>query len=121
MLTKNFLSWAGARPSLEDPWLYERVNVRGTLNLLEASGVTGVKKFVFGSSSSVYGLNSKVSFKENDSLLNSISPYAATKIAEKPFAAPIHISIVSLLYLLDFLRFMVPGSGRIWPLEHLQN
>jgi len=76
---------AGVRPSLEDPWLYEKVNVSGTLNLLEASGITGVKKFIFGSSSSVYGVNNKVPFKEDDTLLNPVSPYAASKIAGEAY------------------------------------
>ncbi len=72
---------AGVRPSIREPKLYEEVNVAGTLNLLEASRLVGVKKFIFGSSSSVYGVNSKMPFSEGDSLLNSVSPYSATKIA----------------------------------------
>jgi UDP-glucuronate 4-epimerase len=72
---------AGVRPSLEQARLYETVNVAGTLNLLEAARATGVDKFIFGSSSSVYGLNEKVPFRENDALLKPASPYAATKIA----------------------------------------
>lgn len=72
---------AGVRPSLEQPYLYESTNVLGTLNLLEAARKNGVKKFIFGSSSSVYGVNSKVPFSEDDPLLNPVSPYAATKIA----------------------------------------
>lgn len=72
---------AGVRPSLENPFLYEAANVTGTLNLLQAAVNCGVEKFVFGSSSSVYGINSKVPFSEEDPLLKPISPYAATKIA----------------------------------------
>jgi len=72
---------AGVRPSVEDPLLYERVNVRGTLTLLEACRRFEVPKFVFASSSSVYGINSKVPFREDDRLDAPISPYAATKIA----------------------------------------
>ena len=72
---------AGVRQSLEDPLLYEDVNVRGTLNLLEASKGKALKKFVFGSSSSVYGINAKVPFSEDDRVDQPISPYAATKIA----------------------------------------
>jgi len=72
---------AGVRPSVEDPLAYEESNVRGTFTLLEAARRNRVPKFVFGSSSSVYGLNSKVPFAEEDSIANPISPYAATKIA----------------------------------------
>jgi UDP-glucuronate 4-epimerase len=72
---------AGVRPSLKDPLLYERVNVQGTLVLLEACRRYSVKKIVFASSSSVYGCSPTVPFSEEDSRLVPISPYAATKIA----------------------------------------
>lgn len=72
---------AGVRPSLEDPLAYETTNVRGTFNLLEAARRNEVPRFVFGSSSSVYGVNSKVPFSEDDSIASPISPYAVTKIA----------------------------------------
>src|SRR5262245_19671392 len=72
---------AGVRPSLEDPLAYEDTNVRGTFSLLEAARLTKVPRFIFGSSSSVYGVNSKVPFTEEDNLASPISPYAATKIA----------------------------------------
>jgi len=72
---------AGVRPSLKEPRLYVETNINGTLNLLEAARTTGVKQFVFGSSSSVYGLNAKVPFSEDDPIFNPISPYAATKAA----------------------------------------
>lgn len=72
---------AGVRPSLKDPFLYHEVNTTGTLNLLEAAVNSGVSKFIFGSSSSVYGINEKVPFSEDDPLLLPISPYAATKLA----------------------------------------
>ncbi|RJX19121.1 MAG: NAD-dependent epimerase/dehydratase family protein [Desulforudis sp.] len=57
------------------------MNITGTLNLLDAAVNTGVNKFIFGSSSSVYGINEKVPFCEEDPLLTPISPYAATKLA----------------------------------------
>src|SRR5437762_7939653 len=57
---------AGVRPSLKEPRLYVETNINGTLNLLELARSNGVKQFVFGSSSSVYGLNSKVPFSEDD-------------------------------------------------------
>ena len=72
---------AGVRPSLEDPMAYEEANVRGTYALLEAARRTKVPRFVFGSSSSVYGINSRVPFSEDDPIAQPISPYAATKIA----------------------------------------
>ena len=72
---------AGVRPSLENPLCYENTNVRGTYTLLEAARDSGVSKFIFGSSSSVYGTNSRVPFSEDDPISNPISPYAATKIA----------------------------------------
>ena len=72
---------AGVRPSVEDPLAYEESNVRGTFTLLEAARRNRVPEFIFGSSSSVYGLNSKVPFAEEDPIANPISPYAATKIA----------------------------------------
>lgn len=72
---------AGVRPSLEEPDLYNRVNVIGTTNLLDLAKDTKVPQFIFGSSSSVYGINSKVPFSEDDKIDRPISPYAATKIA----------------------------------------
>jgi UDP-glucuronate 4-epimerase len=72
---------AGVRPSLKEPRLYVETNINGTLNLLELARTYGVKQFVFGSSSSVYGMNSKVPFNEDDPIFNPISPYAATKAA----------------------------------------
>src|SRR6266853_2676034 len=72
---------AGVRPSLKEPRLYVETNINGTLNLLELARIHGVKQFVFGSSSSVYGMNAKVPFSEDDPIFNPISPYAATKAA----------------------------------------
>jgi UDP-glucuronate 4-epimerase len=70
---------AGVRPSLREPILYEDVNCIGTLRLLEAARRSGPPRFVFGSSSSVYGINSKVPFAEDDTVNQPISPYATTK------------------------------------------
>jgi UDP-glucuronate 4-epimerase len=72
---------AGVRPSLEQPALYQRVNVEGTVNVLEAARLNGVKKAIIASSSSVYGLNSKTPFSESDPIFSAISPYAASKLA----------------------------------------
>jgi UDP-glucuronate 4-epimerase len=71
---------AGVRPSIEQPALYADVNVNGTVSILEAAKKAGIKKFVFASSSSVYG-NKKVPFSEDDNVDFPISPYAATKKA----------------------------------------
>jgi UDP-glucuronate 4-epimerase len=72
---------AGVRPSLEQPALYQRVNVEGTANVLEAARKNGVRKIILASSSSVYGVNSKVPFSESDPVVSVISPYAASKLA----------------------------------------
>jgi UDP-glucuronate 4-epimerase len=72
---------AGVRPSLEQPLLYERTNVRGTMVLLEAARLHGIRKFVFASSSSIYGIANKTPFSEEDAVNLPVSPYAATKIA----------------------------------------
>ncbi len=76
---------AGVRPSIENPELYERVNVAGTVNLLESARQLGVERFIFGSSSSVYGVTNRVPFVEDDPCLRPISPYAATKLAGEFF------------------------------------
>ncbi len=72
---------AGVRPSIEDPMLYQSVNVMGTQNLLEISKLLNIKQFVFASSSSVYGVNQNVPWSEKDFVLKPISPYASTKIS----------------------------------------
>src|ERR1044071_2430423 len=76
-----FAGRAGVRPSLAEPVLYAETNINGTLNLLELARQHGVRQFVFGSSSSVYGENEKVPFAEDDKVSEPISPYAATKAA----------------------------------------
>ncbi len=72
---------AGVRPSIQEPRLYVETNVIGTLNLLEAARQHGVRRFVFASSSSVYGLSKNPPFREDEALTGTISPYAATKLA----------------------------------------
>src|SRR5215469_4538671 len=64
---------AGVRPSLVDPALYQRVNVEGTVNLLESARKHHVKKIIIASSSSVYGVNSRVPFSEGDPIFSAIS------------------------------------------------
>lgn len=80
-LVVHLAARAGVRPSIEDPLLYQDVNVRGTNVILETMRKLGMKKLVFASSSSVYGNNKKVPFSETDVVDNPISPYAATKKA----------------------------------------
>ena len=77
----HLAAWAGVRPSIEKPALYQKVNLEGTVNLLEACRHHGVDRFVFASSSSVYGNREEVPFRESDDVGQPISPYAATKRA----------------------------------------
>ena len=72
---------AGVRPSIADPVAYQDVNVRGTQNLLELAKRRGIRHFVFASSSSVYGVNPRVPWSEEDHVLLPISPYASTKVS----------------------------------------
>lgn len=81
---------AGVRPSVENPFSYEQTNIIGTLNILEVCVKYKVKKFVNGSSSSVYGLNESIPFKESDPLNLIASPYAATKLASEAFCHTFH-------------------------------
>jgi UDP-glucuronate 4-epimerase len=93
---------AGVRPSIEQPALYQNVNVLGTVNLLEAARKFHVKKFIFGSSSSVYGESGNVPFQESETQMRPISPYAATKLAGEMICytyAHLHrLSVVSLRF-----------------------
>ena len=81
---------AGVRPSLRQPALYARVNVEGTTNIFEAARNAGVKKVTMASSSSVYGVNSKVPFAESDQIFHAISPYASSKLACESLAHVYH-------------------------------
>lgn len=72
---------AGVRPSIEDPLAYTETNVAGTQNLLDLARGLEIEQFVFASSSSVYGVNPRVPWREDDPVLLPISPYAATKVA----------------------------------------
>lgn len=103
---------AGVRPSIEQPALYQQVNVEGTVNLLESARLTGVKKFIIASSSSVYGINSKVPFSEDDPIRTPISPYAASKLACEALGHVYHH-----LYKLDvvMLRFFTVYGPRQRP------
>ncbi|MEW6411029.1 MAG: GDP-mannose 4,6-dehydratase [Candidatus Zixiibacteriota bacterium] len=86
----HLAAMAGVRPSIKNPVLYQQVNLIGTMNLLEACRHHSVKKFIFASSSSVYGNNKKVPFSESDPVDNPISPYASTKKAGELMAYTYH-------------------------------
>lgn len=80
-LVVHLAAKAGVRPSIANPFAYQQVNVNGTQNLLEFARERGIKQFVFSSSSSVYGINPHVPWKESDRVLEPISPYASTKVS----------------------------------------
>ena len=103
---------AGVRPSLAEPALYQRVNVEGTVNVLEAVRKSGVKKITIASSSSVYGVNAKVPFAESDPIFSAISPYAASKLAGEALGHVYHH-----IYGLDvvMLRFFTAYGPRQRP------
>ena len=86
----HLAAMAGVRPSLEDPLHYADVNVRGTLILLEQLKQRPTTRFVFASSSSVYGSNERVPFREDDDIHHPVSPYAATKRAGELLAYTYH-------------------------------
>jgi len=86
----HIAAMAGVRPSIQNPVLYQEVNLIGTMNILEACRKFGVKKYIFASSSSVYGNNPKVPFSESDPVDNPISPYAATKKSGELMAYTYH-------------------------------
>ena len=103
---------AGVRPSLEQPALYQRVNVEGTVNILEAARKTGCKKITIASSSSVYGVNAKVPFSESDPIFSAVSPYAASKLACEALGHAYHH-----IYMMDvaMLRFFTVYGPRQRP------
>jgi UDP-glucuronate 4-epimerase len=103
---------AGVRPSIMDPLAYQEVNVRGTQNLLELARDWGVRQFVFASSSSVYGINPNVPWREDDHVLQPISPYASTKVSGELLG-----HVYSHLYSMRFiaLRFFTVYGPRQRP------
>jgi|SRR6202022_1931651 UDP-glucuronate 4-epimerase len=101
---------AGVRPSIQQPQLYYDTNVAGTLHLLEGARTSGVQRFIFASSSSVYGAAKKVPFSEEEHLTQTLSPYAATKIGGEflcsTYSHLYKLRIVALRY------FTVYGAGQ---------
>ncbi len=81
---------AGVRPSLEDPVGYARTNIQGTINLLEAARGAKIQRFIFGSSSSVYGHAAQVPFSEDQPVTMPISPYGASKVAGETYCYTYH-------------------------------
>jgi len=108
----HLAAMAGVRPSLQDPVLYHDVNCTGTAVLLQAAHEAGISRFVFGSSSSVYGGNEKVPFHEDDDVSGPVSPYAATKRANE-----LSCHVFSHLYGMDIacLRFFTVYGPRQRP------
>ena len=108
----HLVARAGVRPSIEDPILYQEVNGRGTHNILECCRKFGVKNIVAASSSSVYGNNKVVPFRETDVVDFAISPYAATKKANEVMGHVYHS-----LYKMNmaFLRFFTVYGPRQRP------
>lgn len=108
----HLAAMAGVRPSIEQPELYNSVNITGTINILEMMKKYGTKKLVFASSSSVYGNNKKTPFAESDNVDKAISPYAATKKAGEIIAHTYHH-----LYNIDMvlLRFFTVYGERQRP------
>ncbi|MGD0382160.1 MAG: NAD-dependent epimerase/dehydratase family protein [Thermoguttaceae bacterium] len=86
----NLAARAGVRQSLENPWVYYQVNGIGTLNLLEACRIFGVKKFLLASTSSLYGGHNRIPFHEDDDTDRPLSPYAASKKAAETLAYTYH-------------------------------
>jgi UDP-glucuronate 4-epimerase len=101
---------AGVRPSIEDPSRYQQVNEAGTLNLLEFAKNHKIKRFIFASSSSVYGINNNVPWSEDDKSSTPISPYAATKLSGEMMG-----HVYSYLFEINFIAlrfFTVYGPGQ---------
>src|SRR2546430_15164486 len=99
---------AGVRPSIQQPQLYYDTNVAGTLHLLEGARAVGVERFVFISSSSVYGAAKKVPFSEEEHLAQTMSPYEATNIAGEficsNYSHLYKMRIVAIRCLMDYRR-----------------
>ena len=108
----HLAAMGGVRPSIEKPLIYQDVNVRGTHNLLEIAARQKITQFVFGSSSSVYGVNPRVPWREDDFVLQPISPYASTKISGELLG-----HVYSYLYGIRFiaLRFFTVYGPRQRP------
>lgn len=99
---------AGVRASLADPLLYAKVNVGGTVNLFLAAEKIGARKFILGSSSSVYGNSKKLPFAEDDKCENIISPYGASKRSAEFFVKSLNFSSEMRCLILRFFTVYGP-------------
>ncbi len=106
----HLAAMAGVRPSIENPMLYQDVNVKGTMNMLECCREFGISKFVMASSSSVYGNNKKVPFSESDIVDYAISPYAATKKSCEVIGHSYHHLFNIDMVMLRFFTVYGPGQ-----------
>ena len=104
----HLAAYAGVRPSIQNPSLYQKVNLEGTVNLLEQCRKHNILKFVFASSSSVYGGRTEVPFRETDNIMNPISPYAATKAAGEAICYSYHHLFNIQMHLLRFFTVYGP-------------
>ncbi|MBN2717153.1 MAG: GDP-mannose 4,6-dehydratase [Deltaproteobacteria bacterium] len=104
----HLAAYAGVRPSIDNPSLYQKVNLEGTVNLLEQCRRRDIKKFVFASSSSVYGGRTEVPFRESDNIMKPISPYAATKAAGEAICHSYHHLFGIQMHLLRFFTVYGP-------------
>ncbi|RLJ01838.1 MAG: protein CapI [Candidatus Aenigmatarchaeota archaeon] len=106
---------AGVRYSLINPWIYEKSNILGTLNIFELTKKFNIKKVIYASSSSVYGGNKKVPFSEEDKVDKPISLYAATKIDNELMAHTYHylykIDMIGLRYFTVYGPFGRPDMA----------
>ncbi|HRE47870.1 MAG TPA: GDP-mannose 4,6-dehydratase [Aggregatilineales bacterium] len=105
----NLAARAGVRQSTENPWLYVDTNVTGTLNLLELCKRRGIGKFVLASTSSLYGQNNPMPYREDADTSRPISPYAATKKAAEALCYSYHA--LTGLDVTVFRYFTVYGPG----------
>ena len=105
---------AGVRPSIENPQLYERVNVGGTVNLLDSARQLGVKRFIFGSSSSVYGVTNRVPFAEDDPACGQSLPTRPPNSQENFFATLMLISMGCRWFACASSPCMVRVKDLIW-------
>jgi len=118
----HFAAQAGVRYSFENPFLYEEINIKGTLNLLELSKKYKIKNFIFASSSSVYGDNKKMPFSEKDKTDSPISLYAATKKAAEEICYFYHKNYNIKITCLRFFTVYGPwGRPDMAPIKFAKN
>ncbi len=111
---------AGVRKSIEIPLAYQAVNVQGTTNLLEFAKLNDIERFIFGSSSSVYGERSSGGFSEDDCTDKAVSPYAATKKAGEVLCyAYHHLYALKIVCLRFFTVYGPRGRPDMAPFKFL--